>query len=300
MSYFIGEFSIMNELKLYDKVCTDLDMLMYEHGVDPSSMEGLNSNIIGRLFVGVIDTFGGLLSTWATNLTRCFKDLKRSELNEFTSSNMLKVATVERLTYDKAMNVAVDIPSNMKSTYIKAINSVVDAYVKLNAINNAKLADISFNEMITSINTGNKKLSAQISSTYSVILRAVAGAKMAVSTCFSQFDGKSQYKVDFSKVFNSMKELQDSKRILLDNEYRLQDVAVLAKLVESIEGSCKEMVKVFESNDTLVTSKDLNLLSETAKNLALVVDAYGMAAMRQMTLEHNLILCINNIYDNAK
>jgi hypothetical protein len=290
----------MNELKLYDKVCMQLDMLMREQGVDPSSMEGLNSNIIGRLFVGVIDTFGGLLSTWATNLTRCFKDLKRSELNEFTSSNMLKVATVERLTFDKAMNVAVDIPSNMKSTYIKAINSIVDAYVKLNAINNAKLADISFNEMITSINTGNKKLAAQISSTYSVITRSVAGAKMAVSTCFSQFDGKSQYKVEFSKVFNSMKELQDSKRILLDNEYRLQDVAVLAKLVESIEGSCKEMVKVFESNDALVTSKDLNLLSETAKNLALVVDAYGMAAMRQMTLEHNLILCINNIYDNAK
>ena len=290
----------MNELKLYDKVCTDLDMLMYDHGIDPSSMEGLNSNIVGRLFVSVIDTFGGLLATWATNLTRCLKDLKRSEINEFVSSNLLKVNTVERIPYAKAMGLDMDVPSNMKSTYLKAVNAVMDVYSKLNALNNAKIACVSFNEILTSINTGDKKISGQISSTYSVVLRVVAGAKQAVATCFSQFDGSSSYKVKFEKVFLSMKELSDCKRILLDNEFRLQEVHDLAKMVESIESACKEMVKVFQENTELVTASDLMHLSETAKNIALVIDAYGMAATRQLTLEHNLILCINGLYDNAR
>lgn len=290
----------MNELKLYDKVCTDLDMLMYDHGIDPSSMEGLNSNIVGRLFVSVIDTFGGLLATWATNLTRCLKDLKRSEINEFVSSNLLKVNTVERIPYAKAMGLDMDVPSNMKSTYLKAVNAVMDVYSKLNALNNAKIACVSFNEMLTSINTGDKKISGQISSTYSVVLRVVAGAKQAVATCFSQFDGSSSYKVKFEKVFLSVKELSDCKRILLDNEFRLQEVHDLAKMVESIESACKEMVKVFQENTELVTASDLMHLSETAKNIALVIDAYGMAATRQLTLEHNLILCINGLYDNAR
>lgn len=290
----------MNELKLYDKVCADLDMLMYDHGIDPSAMEGLNSNIVGRLFVSVIDTFGGLLATWATNLTRCLKDLKRSEINEFVSSNLLKVNTVERIPYAKAMGLDMDVPSNMKSTYLKAVNAVMDVYSKLNALNNAKIACVSFNEMLTSINTGDKKISGQISSTYSVVLRVVAGAKQAVATCFSQFDGSSSYKVKFEKVFLSMKELSDCKRILLDNEFRLQEVHDLAKMVESIESACKEMVKVFQENTELVTASDLMHLSETAKNIALVIDAYGMAATRQLTLEHNLILCINGLYDNAR
>jgi hypothetical protein len=176
----------------------------------------------------------------------------------------------------------------------------MDVYSKLNALNNAKIACVSFNEMLTSINTGDKKISGQISSTYSVVLRVVAGAKQAVATCFSQFDGSSSYKVKFEKVFLSMKELSDCKRILLDNEFRLQEVHDLAKMVESIESACKEMVKVFQENTELVTASDLMHLSETAKNIALVIDAYGMAATRQLTLEHNLILCINGLYDNAR
>jgi chaperonin GroEL (HSP60 family) len=132
------------------------------------------------------------------------------------------------------------------------------------------------------------------------VLRVVAGAKQAVATCFSQFDGSSSYKVKFEKVFLSMKELSDCKRILLDNEFRLQEVHDLAKMVESIESACKEMVKVFQDNTEPVTASDLMHLSETAKNIALVIDAYGMAATRQLTLEHNLILCINGLYDNAR
>lgn len=290
----------MNELSLYDKVCAELDHLVFTEESSWDSLEGLNSNILGRLFVGVVDTFSGLLSTWTTNLTRCFKDLKRSELNEFVSSNILKVRTVEGIPYEKAMDLDIDVPSNMKSTYLKAINSVVDVYSKLNAINNAKIVDVSFIEMLTSINTGNKKISGQISSTYSVVTRVVASAKQAVATCFSQFDGSSVYKVKFEKAFLTMKELSDCKRLLLENENRLREVHELSKLVTSIEGSCKEMVKAFQANSSTVSSRDLQLLAETAKNIALVIDAYGMAAMRQMMLEHNLILCINHVYDKAR
>ena len=51
----------------YSSVCLEIDALYAEQGIMYGSVEGLNSNIIGRLFVGVVDTFGQLLNTFGSN-----------------------------------------------------------------------------------------------------------------------------------------------------------------------------------------------------------------------------------------
>ena len=47
----------MKQLKLYTQTCEKIDAILAE-GVDQyGSLEGLNSNIIGRMFVSIVDTF---------------------------------------------------------------------------------------------------------------------------------------------------------------------------------------------------------------------------------------------------
>ena len=244
----------------YTSVCLEIDALFAEQGVMSGSVEGLNSNIIGRLFVSVVDSFGQLLNTFGSNVVSITKSIKRSELNEFVSSNMLKTRVVDGIAYEKT----------------------------------------SFKEILGSMNAGNKNLSSQIDATALVIHRVMSSCKAAVDTCLGEFSGKFAMKVPFSKVFMSTKEWVDVRRDLIAMESRLQDVRRMGETITDIEGTLKAIISSVNDDATLVNGKDLKNMSEIVKGIALVFDSYGMASTRQMALEHNYILCLNRLYDEAK
>ncbi len=284
----------------YSSVCLEIDALYAEQGVMYGSVEGLNSNIIGRLFVGVVDTFGQLLNTFGSNLVNITKSIKRSELNEFVSSNMLKTRVVDGIAYDKAMNIEVDVPANLKGTYKSAVDAIGAVYQRLNAINNGKLVATSFKEILGSINANNKNLSQQIDATALIMHRVLSGSKAAVDVCLGEFSGEFAVKVPFSKVFLSTKEWVDARKDLISMENRLQDVRRMGETITDIEGTLKAIVSSINDNASEVSGKDLKNMSEIVKGIALVFDSYGMATTRQMQLEHNYILCLNRLYDNAR
>ena len=284
----------------YTSVCLEIDALFAEQGVMSGSVEGLNSNIIGRLFVSVVDSFGQLLNTFGSNVINITKSIKRSELNEFVSSNMLKTRVVDGIAYEKAMNVEVDVPQNLKGTYKSAVDAISAVYQRLNAINNGKLVATSFKEILGSMNAGNKNLSSQIDATALVMHRVMSSCKAAVDTCLGEFSGKFAMKVPFSKVFLSTKEWVDVRKDLIAMESRLQDVRRMGETITDIEGTLKAIISSVNDDATLVNGKDLKNMSEIVKGIALVFDSYGMASTRQMALEHNYILCLNRLYDEAK
>lgn len=290
----------MNDLTLYTNFRDEIDHLLFMNSDQYGSLEGLNSNVIGRLFVAVVDTFGGLMRTFATNLSRCTLSVKRSELNEFCSSNMLKVRTVDKMAYENLIDHQIDIPANMSGTYKKVVSNLLDVYTRLNALNNGKLASTSFIEILKSINTHDKKLSSQIDSASRIITTCVNSSKPAIDASMKNFGGKFSYKLPFSKVFLSMQEWQDVRKMLLSSEHRLQDVKAMTELVSSMEASLKSISESIEANDTIVTAKDLQNLSEAAKGIALLFDAYGATATRQIAIEHNYVLIVNDLYDNVK
>lgn len=290
----------METYSFHREVQTALDGLVMEYGCTYDSLEGLNSNIIGRLFVSVVDTFGGLLKTFGTNITRASKAIKRSELNEFVMSNALKTRTVDKLPYEKCIDTQVDIPANMKGTYKASVSALEQVYTRLNAINNGKLVDTAFREALNSINTRDTKLSKQVASTAKVVSDLMHNARASVDLCLAQFEGKFNYKVPFQKAFLSSQEWLDVRKMLIECEPRLQDIKPLTDIVTSMEGTLRSISTAADANGTPVTAADLKNMAETAKGIALVFDAYGMATTRQMTLEHNYILCLNNLYDNVK
>lgn len=291
----------MNDLSFYNEVCFKIDSLLAENGVfGEGSLEGLNSNIIGRLFVSVVDTFGQLLCTFTTNLTKFTKSLKRSEIHEWCNSNLLKVRVVESIPYANAIGIDVDVPANMKGKYLDVTTRLIALYGNLNAVNTSTLVVNTFTDVLKAINNNSKTIAPQISSAASVIKRVMSVSKPAVDKVMGDFDDKFSYKVKFEKAFLTMKELADTRSALLDAEPFLQDVSKLKDMTQSMETTCKEIVDAINVNEGSVTSRDLMVLAEIAKSSALVMNAYGMAATRQMMLEHNLILVYNRLYDVAK
>lgn len=288
------------DLSFYTNVCNEIDLLVYDVCSGYESLEGLNSNIIGRLFVSIIDTFGQLANTFCSNIKNATVSVRRSELNEFVQSNPLKTRTVDKIPYEKCIDVDVDIPANMKGTYKAAVTALVQVYARLNALNNGKVVDTSFREILNAINTQDTRLSKQIESTAIIVSRLVSGAKPAIDMCLAQFESKFSYKRPYHKVFLSTQEWIDVRKTLIENESRIQDVKALTDLVTSMEGSLKQISAAVETNESPVTAHDIKNMAETAKGIALVIDAYGMATTRQMTLEHNYILCLNHLYDSVK
>lgn len=287
----------MNKLEFYDELCFRIATLYAEAGaLEGSSMEGLGSNVIGRLFVSIVDAFAGVLTSLTTNMTRCFKSLKRSELNEFVQSNRLRVMSVDSLNYEDVIDTPIDVPANMKGTYKQAVESLVAVYTKLNALNTTKLANTSFASILNAINTSDPKLSKQIDSAFSVISQVIKNVKPAVDTCLSQFDGKFTYKTKFGKVFLTMDEWKAVRTTLIENECRLQDVKALTDLTSETETTLKSIASAVDADSSIISPKDLRNLGEMAKNTALVLDAYGMAATRQMAIEHNYVLCVNQLF----
>ncbi len=278
-----------------------IDLLLHELEVyDATSQEALNANVFGRAFVSVADTFTGILRTFRTNILKFPKSLKRSELKEFIDSNGMKVKTVNGFTFDQVMKQKVCAPSALKVTYVTACESILNAYNKLNAINLAKLTDTTLTNIYKSMSREDKQTGALIKSASTVISNTVSAAAPVVAVCQKDFSGNAEGQIDFSVAFKTMEEFRRAQSALLDMEARLQDVAVLTESVNHIESTLQSICSIISANEEILQKEDVMFLGSVAKGLALIFEAYSMAASRQMALEHNTVININNLYDKVK
>lgn len=283
----------------YFKTASALDNLFKKEHIDITSTEALNSSLAGRLLVSICDVLTGVLATGRTNLFKFYKTLKRSEIREFVESNRAKTFVVEHLPFEKCFGTQIDVPANMAKTYKDAIASVQNIYARLNAVQTLKMIDASFTNIYRAVSTGNKNVADLINTSSEIANRTAAAAKPAILQCQKEFSGKFSEKREFEKVFLTMQELVECKNELLVMEERLQAVHKLASFVESMEQSQKGIIDSFDESLQL-TPKELYNLGEMSKNVALIFDAYGLAAIRQAALEHNWILCVNTLYTTCK
>lgn len=266
------------------------------------SEEALNGNVFGRAFVSIADTFVGLLNTFKTNILKCTTRLKRSEIREFTESNRLKTNTVYGLTYSQMADIQLDVPANMAGSFMDAVDRVSKLYVRLNAVATAKTTIGSFNRILSALNTDAASIKQEIATVYASLSGVVNASREAVRECQAQFNGSFVAKKPFKDVFTDVKEFKAVTDELLSLESRLQDVATLAALVGQIETVLNSIAQQLDADGgkTAIDRSSLLNLGNTAKGLALIFDSYGLAATRQMALEHNHCLNINTIFAQAK
>lgn len=296
MKFVIGEDTSFSKaaIKQIDEQLAQLD------AYDESSQEALNSNAFGRAFVSLADTFSGILHTFKTNLLKFPKTLKRSELREFIESNSLKTKTVNGLTYDKVLKMKVSSPSALKVTYATACESISTAYVKLNAVNLAKLTDTTLTNVYKSLSREDSKAGQLIGSAATIIGNTVNSTAPVVAVCQKDFSGAISGSIDFVQAYKTMEEFRQVQTALLNMEDRLQSVADLNEHVTHIESLLKSICDIIIANEALMQKTDVVSLGTVAKGLALIFEAYSMAASRQMTLEHNTVININNLYATVK
>ena len=276
------------------------ETLAFVNTVDEASQEALNSNVLGRAFVSVADSFVGILNTFRTNMTKFPKALKRSELREFVNSNVLKVRTVNGLSFDKVMKQQMYVPANMNVVYVVGCEDVLNAYNKLGAVNLANTAEVAFTNVFKSLSREDGKAGQLVASANAVVGRAVKAAQPVLEKCQNDFQDGAVTNVDFVKAYQTMEEFRMSQSALLDMEPQLQGIAGLEASVTRIENVLKSICNIISANDEVMAKPDVMALGELAKGVALIFEAHSMAATRQLALEHNTVLNINKLYDKVR
>jgi len=285
---------------LFEDVSKKVDEILAGLPKEGISQEALNSNFLGRFFVSIVDTFTGLCRTFESNLVNINKSIKRSELHEFIDSNRLKVRTVDAIPMVRLVGFQVDVPANLQGTYKNAISNIAQIYIRLNVLNTGKLVQTSLTNIFNSLVNEEKKSGALIRSTASVVDQTIRASKQTVLDCQRNFSGKFEQKVPFESIFRTKEEWIDCQRMLRDLEPRLQEARSIQELVTHMEQTLKSVCDhLTDTNDNL-NQNDLMMFGEMVKNVALVMDGYNLAIMRQLALEHNYVLMINAIYSGVK
>ena len=281
----------MDQISLFEDVSKKVDAIVAE-----ASAEGLNSNIFGRLFVSLSDTLVGVLTTLASNFIRITKSIKRSELHEFIDSNRLRVMTVDGISYDRLIGVNVDCPAKLDGTYKEAIKAVGDVYVKLSTLNLVRVLNSDLTDIFKSITSSDGKTSSLINKISTVINGIMKSAKPAILTCQEKFNGKFSQKVKFETIFKSKEEWNECCTLMRDMEPRLRETKEIHDLVGTMENTLKNVCNYMSDNASKISKQDIVVFGEAIKNAAMILDGYNLAITRHLSLEHNYVLIINEIY----
>ena len=259
------------------------------------SEEGIGTGLL-KVFVGVADLFIRVGNTFKTNLFKFYKDLKRSEIRYFYESHLLMCKTVEGRPYQDFMNEQISVPTGMISPYKKAIDYIDSVYgvLDLNAYAKAlydNLVDIR--RQMTRGEVAYKRgftATAQSATMLTNTLRNIVAKQTQVFTDKTQ-SGTKQFKT----VFGSMADFKDARVKLIDMEEYLQNTKSLIDQIDITDTIIGDITS-YLTEDEEVDKKFIEQLAVTIKFLATAFDVYGTCAMRQMALEHNLILVYEQLY----
>jgi hypothetical protein len=254
------------------------------------------SDTIYRAFVAVIDTFGQLLMTFKTNITKFYESLKRSEIKAYSESNMLKVSTVEKKGFHDVMNVEVDIPSGLNGSVMEGVNAVQGVYDALKLKEAVEIVRHQLDGMYRAMTRG-EDYSVQFNAMIQHFYQTKEHVTQALDVANKVFVKESTEKVPFSQAYASMEEFRLVRRKLMDMEKYPQAVSNYVNDMESMDKILKNVVSFVSSNKDKLDDAVVKSLAGFVRILADYYEIYGMNVSRQMALEHNHIVVIDTLYD---
>jgi len=264
--------------------------------LDGVAMEGMMDSSLGRIVIGITDTVMGLVNTFTTNLTRFNKDLKRSELQEFCDSNMLKVSSIESVSYDQLMAKTFPVPSGMIVDYPTAVGHIGAIYDNLTAVALVNMAQIAFTNVFKSFSRGDTRANQQISNLLKMLENKMKECGPLISASDKDFSGKNTTVVKFTKLFPSMADMKKTRERMLSLDVYLQQGGKLNREMETISSALDGTVELITKNEDTVDRTFVESLAKAATVTAQLLEAYSQTAFRHMALEHNFILLINQAY----
>ena len=261
------------------------------------SEEGLGNGLL-KIFIGVADLFIRVGNTFKTNIFKFFKTFKRSEIRYYSESNVLKIKQVEGLNYTTIMNTEVPVVTGVLVGYKPAIEYVNQVY---NAIDIRSYAETLYNELVDirrqmtrgedAYKKGFNKTAIAVNTKFELLRRTVAYQTKIFS------DKQTPVQMPFKTAYGSVQNMKDARAKLMDMEKYLGETAALVDLVDKIDVILGDITG-YLTEDSEVDKQFVTQLSNTVRFLATGFDTFGQNAMRQMALEHNMILCYEQLYKN--
>jgi hypothetical protein len=237
-------------------------------------------------------------NTFKTNIFKFYKDFKRSEIRYYSESNVLKVKQVEGLNYTTIMNENVPVVTGMIASYKQAVDYLNSVYT---AASIRDYAETLYKELLDirrqmtrgedAYKKGFNKTAITVNMKTDLLRRAVAN-QVRIFT-----DKQTPVQAQFKSAFGSMQNFKEVRIKLIDMEKYLGDTAALVEMVDNIDNLLGDITS-YLTEDSEVDRQFVSQLSNTVRFLATGFDVYGQTAMRQMALEHNLILCYEQLYKN--
>lgn len=278
--------------KLRAKIDITLKMLD-GYGV---SEEGLASGLL-KVFIGVTDLFLKIGNTFKTNVFKFFKSLKRSEIRFYWESHMLLCKKVEQEAYTKYMDLRIPVPSGMVATYPDAINYIKEVYEMIDLL---RYGEAIYDELLNI-----RRQMTRSQDIYRQGFKPTAKAavlkeqqlKKILSEQSKYFSDKNTGERPFKEVFGSMQEFMSCRSALLEMEKYLGDTNAVVHLLDNIYGVIGDITG-YLTEDQEVDKLFISDLAQTIRLLATSFDVYGTCVVRQMALEHNVILVYQLLYKN--
>lgn len=272
------------------KIDTTLRMLD-GYGV---SEEGIGTGLL-KVFIGTADLFLKVGNTFKTNIFKFYKSLKRSEIRFFWESHMLLCKAVEDQAITKFMNTSVYIPTGMVSGYSDAINYVDNVFTTLDLKNYGEAIYKELLDIRRQMTRNQVAYKQGFRGTASSAALREQTIRKLIAEQSKYFADKQVETMVFSKAFKSMQDLNACRGKLLDMEKYLGQTDAMIKLVDNIDVLISDITG-YLSEDSEVDKVFISQLAATIRFLATAFDIYGTYALRQMALEHNLILTYETLY----
>lgn len=266
------------------------------------SNEGVIANVgstvaVGmlKIFVGTVDAFVGVGNALKTNLFKFYKPLKRSELRYFYEVNMSKVAIIENKRYTDLMNIQAPIPTGMQCSYAEAVQYLNQVYTTLNMVAYVDMFISTLKDMRIKITRG-KEYTAEFNKLVKSANASSAELKNVIAKQYKLFNDKDhRIAAKYSSVFKSVGDMAQVRKDLLNMEPCLTAAASFPAKIDKIDAILADITD-YLSEDKEVDPRFVKDFTEVIRYMAVAFDVYGQNVVRQLALEHNLVLIYNTIY----
>jgi hypothetical protein len=255
------------------------------------SEEGLINfmNKIGDSVLQVGNTFKSLLLNGG----------ERSELKFWYESNTLSVKTLEGKASEDFSKVRVDIPTGMKGTYANAVSAITDNYSVVDVNAEIKKGAKAMDVVLSSMSKGSDSHENLVASSSKVLESKLKNWNARIKVLDKQFatKGKSLEKKDFKDVFASVDEVKNTRLSLIGLEDKLLDVKTIRKNMETMNHSLGLAVDFIKrsneggiDSDYVPSKAFVKNLATYVRMVALTLENYSDVVVKQLAVEHNLVL----------
>lgn len=246
-------------------------------------------DVVYRLLTGIANMVGKLFSAFKI-VYRAFKDLRRTEWQDYIDGHMATIARLKRANYVDVAKLKLPLPKGMKTTYVEATQKIIACLRACDMEQRSK----SF----ANVGKGIYDKLDEGSSTSGVIavLFEQAGEVEQINRLFQIydkcFDKSSANQAEFSVLYKGMDEFSLECSLLSDNDGFLYGIHSVYKNLMECDSYMQKSLTLLNAlkkrqDGVAISKEELSSLANACLFMAKTFDTYGLSVQDFHRVEHN-------------